>query len=249
MAKEIPNLKEEYFIIRLAEAYLNVGAIKEAFATIAYGIKLNPRNYGYPYLRGYIYFQEKDFKNAIINFNQSALDLDYKDNSNYHLGLINYISLNYEQAYKHFKLVKNKGQFLENALEYAILISSRLGLPLETESLTNELTLLYKDRTSNVKYQSILLTQKAIIQPKDDKLAVAELEELGLNLLKEEPNNFRVLYSMSLLNLKKGNEGMAFTYLERALRTKKLYEADLYLNEIFKFYDDRKIRKLIKDYF
>jgi tetratricopeptide (TPR) repeat protein len=248
-AKEIPDLKEEYFVLRLAEAYFNIGSVKESFSAISYGVKLNPKNLGYSYFKGYIFFKEKDFKNAIINFSQSSTDLDYRDNSNYYLGLINYINLNYEQAYRHFKLVKNNSEFSENALDYSILISTKLGLYDDSKSLIDELTLLYKDKPNNLKFQSILLAQKALVVLKEDKVAMEELEEQGLNLLKDEPNNSRLLYSISLLNLKKGNETMAYNYLDRALRTKQLYEADLYIDKLFQIYDDRKIRKLIKDYF
>ncbi len=248
-AKDIPNHKEENFIIRLAEAYLNVGSIKEAFATIAYGIKLNPKNAGYPYLRGYIYFKEKDFKNAVINFNQSSLDLEYKDNSNYYLGLISYIDLNYEQAYKHFKLVKNYGQNFENALEYALLISTKLGLYSESYGFFEQLSSLYKDKPTNVRYQTTLLAQKSLSLKKGENNLIEDLESNGLNLLKEEPNNPRLLYSIALLNLKKENNSVALNYLDRALRTKQLYEADLYIDKLFQEVDDRKIRKLIKNYF
>ncbi len=243
-AKEMPDLQEEYFIIRLAQAYFYIGDSKEALSTINYGLKLNPNNFHYYYLRGEIYFKENDFKNSITNFTKAATDPKLKDDSNFQLALLNYIDRKFEQTFIHLKQVGPTSKFWEYSIEYGALLSLRLNYKEEENYYFDELEKFYANFSSNKnKYFTILVTKDLI----KNNLEAAETK--ALELLKNQPNNSRLLYSMAMVNLKNGKEDAGVNYLDRCLRTNQLYEADLYIDPEFEKVLTKKVNKLVKDYF
>ncbi|WP_416171466.1 tetratricopeptide repeat protein [Algoriphagus boritolerans] len=67
-AKEIQSSTDYSYLLLLANAYSNLGFSKEALSTASEGLKLDPQNLNFLYLRGMIYFNINDYENSAINF-------------------------------------------------------------------------------------------------------------------------------------------------------------------------------------
>jgi hypothetical protein len=101
----------------------------------------------------------------------------------------------------------------------------------------------YSNPGANTNKLESLLILRDVIRSKD----LLGSENAALELLKSEPNNARLLYSLALINLKNGKEDLGFNYMERCLRTQELLLADLYIDPEFEKLENRKLKKLIKD--
>lgn len=241
-AKEIQNSSDYSYLLLLANAYSNLGFSKEALSTASEGLKLDPKNLNFLYLKGLIYFNINDYENSAINFLQSVTSPDLKDGSNYHLAMVNFKQKKFVEAFNFFKLISNQFEEFDRALEYAFLISLRLeDLPNE-EVFLGKIESYYTEKKLTNKFETLLLTREVF------KNNLLDLESTADNLLKIEPNNARLLYSLAMLNFKNKKIESGYTYLERALRTKQLFEADLYLDSSFPSYADKRVNKMIKDY-
>lgn len=239
-AKDLPNIPEEYFVPNLAKAYFNLNSIKDAQSAISYGLQLNPKNAEYFYIRGLIYYSQINFKDAVANLVQSALDSSFQDQSNFHLGLINYRQRNYENAFNFFKQISPQSEYYESALEHGYLIAVRNKNSFEESSFGKKLESV---KANPNQLQALYLTRDMF------QGNYAPAETSAMEILKSDPSNARLLYCVAMINFLQGKTEAGYSYLERCLRTKQLLEADLYIHPDFEKYEDRRIAKLIKDYF
>lgn len=241
-AKEIQHSSDYSYLLLLANAYLNLGFNKEALSTASDGLKLDPQNLNFLYLRGMIYFNINDYENSTINFLQSVSSPDLMDGSNYHLAMLNFKQKKFMEAFNFFKLISNQSQDFDRVLEYAFLISLRLGDLKNEDAFLDKIKSYYTEKKLTHKFETLLITRDVF------KNNLADHESSADQLLKIEPNNARLLYSLAMINFKNKKIESGYIYLERALRTRQLFEADLYLDSSFPSYADKRVNKMIKDY-
>ncbi|GHB29409.1 tetratricopeptide repeat protein [Mongoliitalea lutea] len=232
--------RDEYPVLMIAKSYLALGQQKEAANYVAEGLRINPINTELFYIRGLINYSQEYFSNSISSFTQALTNEKLKDNCNYYLGMAYYRDGNFSEALKHLRQVRLNSEFSENSLEYGFLASLSVNSPEDIRYFLTSLERIDLGRGQKNKFESLSITKKLFENSLDESEAIL--------FLRNEPNNARVLYALAVLNFKKNSKDNAYNYLERALRTKQLYKADLYLFPQFENFEDRRVNKIIKDY-
>jgi len=181
----------------------------EDILSVSRKIKKNPFTAENYYLRGNAFYFQKDFKNAVVDFN-TALGLEPK-NPLYRYRLaetyLEQDSANYEEASKHLKtVVQLKPDYAEAQYLYAKLLLARQQYELSEPILKK----LAKNPDFGTKAQ--LLRVVAFKEQKDTLKAMAVLD----NILIKDPNNYDATMQKAMFLLDKDLE-VASQYVNKAL--------------------------------
>lgn len=230
----------DYTYLKLAQSYFEIGQIKDSQIAINSGLKINPTNSELYFTRGLVFFSIADYNNAIFNFNESVKDLKLINTSNYYLGLTHYKDRNLNEALQHFKEVTLSTEFFELALEYCALIALNLNNKVDIDYYFKALEAHFSQKPQKNRYEALVYTKKLFENTLDENEAN--------DFLKTEPNNARVLYALAVLSFQNNRKENAYSYLEKALRTKQLNISDIFIYPGFGQFEDRRVIKMINDY-